>query len=1378
MNVPAAGYNPYNLADFNNYNAQAYDNSGYANYSNFNNISPFSAWVKTHITGIGTAPDGMRPGDYGERMQTLSDRFSNYGAYSAAFTGASYLGSMAFMFPSVMHAAATGASAAMGGSPLGYGGPLNRLIGGVLSADPIGGLNALLNKPIDAFATHITNPFMKGVGEAAEGAFGQFGKGISGNLDNMLKGINPKGWLGGLKTGVEAAGGKMAWASQAMLWPAKLATGIASYMAVAGAVDTGLQGLLNATVGVDIEQDKISDTFESLSSRVLQGGSGHNAKTFAREMSKEIRARSFHDATPNGLMGYLNISDTGIGRFTGGWSAISEMQTKTAQYGLMAESGLLTKSGSADEFIKKADAMYAAISKLGDALGQTTTKAMETARALKSQGMSNPLDIANAGATIGTSSTMSGYSHDQVLAISGEATEAFRGSLFGSNMAFNMANEVVRKTALGNQILGANAYDKLSYENRGTDSLNVTGVRAMSYMYNSPEMRQMLIASMYQKTDTGFAFTGKVNASELANAASGNSFLTDKNALGLLNSNFQGMSQTEMRAAERSLQSFTSNMSNQDMQSMIGGIAKLHGYSGDLAGRRTMVESLMRQQGMSPDSALSMAKLLTADTRAQEFTYDYFQRKEQQLSKYISDRTDAESNTGLSNLTFGYSKLLGRNTALVETAGLMAMGGLMGGIPGAIIGAGVGLYSGSDRYKAIGERMGWSGDFAAPAAGGVMDVGANLAMGSGLILAGRAAGNIYAARASAQGLGVVSMGGRLMAGAMVTSAGIAGGYAGDWVTANYLSDYSNTTQMGASASMGAGISGIGAAGLAWLAPSLVTPVGAAIAAVAGAGYGLYSAYNRLYGGDETQIQGERENLRNQMQILQGGALMQEVDPELYARMVGSVDRSKLGIKFTEYDAATKSITDTEKLKLYGTAGKITRAFHGRGESGAAVSKLLQEHASGMAGYEQWKSAQTTPEVSYWSGRSDPGYLSMERFIGNTYAGKTLKIDSDQVKDLAQLRYMTSQMSPDARRDVIKRVTEAAAGAKIVDGSDNIIYKDLNAYFTAQDSTPFERSKEFLNDNLKAVNKEFNNLVQGNTSLNLVTASNATAVYGLLANYGKGGDAEAKAIRNARSMGMSEGEIITIKQMMGDGALDSEAIERINTGIANIHDVTQGGLIEDGIKRFARSKSAMLGDALSPVKAQLTRLLGRGDMSASDLEAYNKLKLGGFKTIEDGATRTFMQQSAGAMDVLDQVHGKTWGEYEQLVKSATVDSSTKEMLLKQMTGRDKGQALMARDAADIKRSFGEQFAAANLGAMSQSTVQSLAEQQATSLLSIDAKMDRLISAVRKEAGLPDKSDDKPIVAATTPGDADAVTTDASPGVAPSTIKPQQHYSRNR
>jgi hypothetical protein len=164
--------------------------------------------------------------------------------------------------------------------------------------------------------------------------------------------------------------------------------------------------------------------------------------------------------------------------------------------------------------------------------------------------------------------------------------------------------------------------------------------------------------------------------------------------------------------------------------------------------------------------------------------------------------------------------------------------------------------------------------------------------------------------------------------------------------------------------------------------------------------------------------------------------------------------------------------------------------------------------------------------------------------------------------------------------------------------------------------------------------------------------------------------------------------------------------------------------QDAIERFGRNKGAMLGtENLSVVQNRMRNLLlGKGGDKS---EAYLKLKANNFSAVTDEATKVFLQQSEGAMNVLDNIAGKTWAEYKESVQKSDIDSTTKQMLLNQLSGRDEGQFILSDDVTGIRKTVGQQLLASHANYMAQSTGQSLAERQATSLDSIDRGVRELI-----------------------------------------------------
>jgi hypothetical protein len=697
-----------------------------------------------------------------------------------------------------------------------------------------------------------------------------------------------------------------------------------------------------------------------------------------------------------------------------------------------------------------------------------------------------------------------------------------------------------------------------------------------------------------------------------------------------------------------------------------------------------------------------MAKIITADTRAQEFTYDYFNRRETQLSKYVSDRIDAESETGLSKLTFGYHKMFGRSTAFVETAALAGLGGLIGGPIGAVIGAGIGIASGSSYYQGVGERMGYSGA-RATAAGAAGDIAANL--------------GIYGVARYGYGLA-----GGGLAGLGAVGIGAGAGYAADWVTANYLSDWSSGKQMGASGGMGLGI-GAGAAALLGFGP-----VGWAAAGLVGLGTGAYLAYNRLFGGDGDVV-GEREQLRNQMQISQGLSNLRTANPNAYNRLLSMADESKLNLQFTNYNAAADSMTADVKDKLLDYSGEITRAYFS--DKTLGEGPLTRDLATYIFGeeYTKWSESPSARTRYYESASGNHATkiitdTSISNFIAQNIE-QEIEIGGESEAKLARLRYAISIMGGKPGAELQANIIKAL-GKRTFKGKQGTVY-DAKGFFTGHEGSYFQRSREFLKDQLDDVNKQIQALTGAGENFSPVNAANASAIFNIL-DAKKRGDGEAynKALAFAQGT-MSAGDITTLHHLLGSENMigaPSDAIDNIQKDIAMAAIMADSAAYQDAIERFGRNKGAMLGtENLSVVQNRMRNLLlGKGGDKS---EAYLKLKANNFSAITDEATKVFLQQSEGAMNVLDNIAGKTWAEYKESVQKSDIDSTTKQMLLNQLSGRDEGQFILSDDVTGIRKTVGQQLLASHANYMAQSTGQSLAERQATSLDSIDRGIRELI-----------------------------------------------------
>jgi hypothetical protein len=196
----------------------------------------------------------------------------------------------------------------------------------------------------------------------------------------------------------------------------------------------------------------------------------------------------------------------------------------------------------------------------------------------------------------------------------------------------------------------------------------------------------------------------------------GQNFLTDESTLAVLSSNFTQIDANKRRDAERLINTYSSSMTDSQMRGMLTAAGRMRGYSGPNI-YQDMLETRFREQGMSPTDAFNMAKTLSADTRTKEFYFDYYQRKERQLSNLIEKENADFYESGLGRMGYATHSLFGRYTALAETGAAMAVGRYIGGFAGpwgafagTIAGAAMGTGSNWNFYKSVGQNMGLSGN--------------------------------------------------------------------------------------------------------------------------------------------------------------------------------------------------------------------------------------------------------------------------------------------------------------------------------------------------------------------------------------------------------------------------------------------------------------------------------------------------------------------------------------------------------------------------------------------------------------------------------------------------------------------------------------------
>jgi len=1363
--IPGGGVSPadaaaYGFQNYGQFNATAYDNSAYADYNNFNQITPFNAWGKLNIWGTGAPPPGMNYGQYTDRLNTLSSRFTNYAFPSMMASTASVLGATAFMYSDVAASALHVASNISGSSGL------------MRASNAFNFMGETFGKVNSGISAALMAPLQHGIINPASSLIGSFGDdlvGMANRFGGRFMGMNTLGtwssegtahlinktietWnnLGiGSLTGADKtaalakaelaitaskdvlkANGAMGWLAGKALWaPAALAANIGGFIMTQAVLDTVIQGGLNSYgTGIQAEQDKIADTFEGLSDRVLSGASGYKSKRFATDVAQRIRENSFADAKSSGILGTLGISDTAMGRFTGGWSAIKEMQNKTANYALMAESGLLTKSNSADEFIKKADAMYAAIAKLGEALGQTTTKAMETARVLKSQGISSPAGIASAGSTISTSAGITGYSDNQVLALTGEATEAFRGTIFGADLAFNMANSTMRKISMGASVIGDSAYDKLLYTSRGPDSLQVMSIRAAAELTNASELKSMMVASMFKPTENGFTYTGKIDKAALNAAIAGeNNYLTNDATLGSLNANFRLRDQAVQRAAEYEMTGYTNNLTDSGRRGMISAVGRMRGYKGNL----DLYEQRFREMGLDPVSALNLAKITTADTRSQEANYEYFERKQQQLSNYLEKNNSEFYKSYVSDRFTGISDYTGRYTAALEIGTMMAAGGgagfLKGGSWGAAIGMGAGFVAGvasnANFFTGIGNRMGIESDGLAMAAG----AGSYAAGLSALALAGKAA---------LSPIGLVGIG----VGSVV---GATGSYLGKELITDKLkaSGYSDNNaeflgRLSGGALTAAGVLTLGTLGV------LTAPVAAGYAAVTGA-YSLWDAYSNAYLSPDQGLT-QRQILRDTMGVVTSVDKLRSVSASSYADMMamGSVKRND--IETASLEGYYAKATAGEKRFAASFARDMTQAHLARGDNSmsVAVPGMLGNTAYGLAGALSKNSNSLLAGTKYADAESPEKAMydalsAIKAASGKKGAG--VKVGSDEEKLLRRIRMGAAELDNGRKSALITYLNNGFGFDKIrvTDTENNTLFSNFSDYAT---NSSGRNSFTALGDNITAELGTANTILSEGLGMpekagKIITADNAIPMFAVF-NALRSGEGLNKALSLGKAAGLDDDAVALLNNALidsnGNMRLNADAVTSVSKSLSNIGISAPHLVAAESIKLFTRNKSTVLGDDAGTVNAYLKSFVS-GGLSEPDRLRISTMAKNNFENIKDlnvaaGLNEIHSTMNAGEL-LGESAKNNNWtiAQAREKIKAANKLSSTQKDILLASTSGMEGSLSYASNAGKILSNISANVFNSNISEMGKQTAEDLASSQINILSKLDTSIDKMTTA---------------------------------------------------
>lgn len=1018
------GYGNINATNYGQYNAQGYDTSQYG-YNTAPSMSLLqAAWIKGTSTGYRSPYAGMSNLQY---MQAVDQRAKMFW-HDAAVKGASaltYAGGYLYFnagqaFMSVGKTLGKGvetASTAINVAPEiaweGSGASL-RIGKGLYAFGKSGeygwAAQALWHKSLTPAFTRVANEFAKG-GEWVGNMFGEGVTHIGNKLGwetagQQIKGAGNAvgGWLksagswgktaeqvgkegenltGAARTAYRAGmyfadKGVIAGITKAGLRGAAFAAAPMAYFMATGAVlNFGINGLENVLSAGDEATQSAALTFQSLKGKIFnQNGRDASVKN-AEDIAKAIRRQVI---TETGISGAAS-------RFLFGHKLNSEIEKKTALFGAFADYGLIDKSSSGNEFVKKAQDLEKAVKSLSKTFQITTSQTLDMVRVMKSQGIGNG-QLAVAGANTVMTANMSGYSNQQVMSIQSRGSEAFRGTYFGTEVGIGMANDVIQRTSI--MATRDPEYNKAMYALRGKDSANVFLTQMQSRLANSSEVKKLLVASLFKKQNGRYVFTGRVNKEALAEEMSGaHTYLSDFNTqTELVQSYKMQLTSAERFRADTAIQRYSEHLSSGQMNSLIGSALRTAGYM-------TKEEGLAAQyvaQGIPPKVAAQLAKAMSKDISNDIVTATY---KADALRKLNLDAMGDLRSTSI-------LKAVGNNLDLGIASSLAS-------------------FTGSISEKVFGKRGAGIGEV-----GMAAGVGIGLAVNplAGLAIAGAAGAGAYgynlkspwaASTAVAHGAAAygayTALGGGLLGAASTigaTATGLVGGYMGSGLATSAARHYYGMTNRQLYARhrnvmLGARVGGATLGGAGFTAGSmymlgagamLSNPVGMAILGVgtlAGAAYGTYKYITER---DENDLLGKREDILGAARSARDMDLLRGTD--LGNRLAASYTH-----KFTPL-ASMKKLTASYRSIFKREMSKLN----------AGKTSLTEFLNSPMA---SWSLSNSTKEEIYKYGYKTKIAESMKKRYGLTH-------HSDFIETLFAM-FPQHNVSTLAQREVMRLMSE-------------------------------------------------------------------------------------------------------------------------------------------------------------------------------------------------------------------------------------------------------------------------------------------------------------------------------------------------------------------
>ena len=1029
---------------------------------------------------------------------------------------------------------------------------------------------------------------IEGIADYMAGSYQKVGSNAPSLFSRAASYIQNRGAIAGLaRSGARIAGGL------------GLALG---YFAVTGAaLDFATSGVTNALwAGEDATTDAALQ-FTALKDKIFNNSGKVGAEKNAEAIAEAIRTKAAMET---------GVTTLGT-RAAFGKTLDTAIQKKSALYGLFAQYGLTGKSSSADEFIKKAEALEQAVSKLSKAFGATTSRAIDMVRVLKSQGIGTDNLVAAGNQTLLTSG-VTGYTTKQVMSIQSHGSEAMRGTMFDATLGVSIANDVMRKTAIAGE--GNPAWQKTLFALRGRDSTNVMLTRMMSSLAKSTDVRRAFIASLYEQEGDRYVYTGRVNQEALSAALSGGkSYIMDRSTQDLLTSRYQTELTREQRsAADLNIQQATSKMSASQFNTMLSGVFNAAGYKSKEAG----LAVYFTKQGLSPQVAASLAKAMAKDTStstlAAQFKIDAMRQLNNKLaSSNIS--TSILSAVG-DNLSLGMlgtlasyagkasSYMFGRQAGAAEAgafAGATVIAGLGSAAAMPALAVAGTVYAAGSAYanrQTISRITGLSNN----TVGGVLGNTA-IGMSPALLGGGAAIGAI-------SGLGYIAGGATIMGGYL-------GGKAGSTHVGNLLArglGYTSVKDVYRKGhSLGAGIlrtagGSIGGAAVvgagAFMLGALSLPVVAAGAVIGGA-VALKDYFGEASAMDAAE---QRDRILNIAQSVVGLTTLTDEQ------------RKKLELRYVASQRNVAAARQHYRLRGDVSAGFID-AIRGMEARNAredyTASAMKQGIASNIvnnlsAGYQRLynerKSA--TKGISIWMGHGEHGYneatnLDMFKAVLSG-GGSTLNANTSLSGAVLRGLRSTYQTGNSA---IKQRVLEMVGGLNKRVLVSGVPYKSIEAFLKSNGSdSAIAMSSEAASRRLSAANAMF-----GYKGDHIITEAQSTRVAGILMSMSAMSREQRDAlIRNkdtalyyANKYGLSETVVTGV--LSNIRGKNSETLMHIgmaygDVGVANAHR-----LRHREIAKLVNSAMSGQGPGLANLTTEILSALSGGTPIKSG-EGYNLL----------------------------------------------------------------------------------------------------------------------------------------------------------------------------